>query len=278
MEERYAKVNGVNLCYLIDGEGFPVILIHGYGAKKEVWKPQIVDLSKYFKVIAYDIRGIGKSERPDYPYTMDILADDLKGLLDFLGIKKSHIIGRSLGGMIAQNFALKYPEYVEKLVLITTNSGVPDESAVDMMIESAVNELNLMRENPEKAFLQKAKLVFHHDFRRKIFSNPEQEFYGGWSLKKQIEESMINPPEEKDLRNLGHAIKTHNTRDRLDKIKAPTLLIAGSHDRLTPRNVMELINKKIQNSKLIVLEKAGHFLNISRAEEVNRLILDFLNK
>ena len=125
--------NGIKLCHESTGDEFPVILIHGYGSGKEIWKPQVKDLSKRYRVITFDMRGAGGSDRPNFPYTMDILADDIKGLMDGLGIERAHVGGRSLGGMIGQNFTLKYPNHVEKLILITTNAGMPTEEVARRM-------------------------------------------------------------------------------------------------------------------------------------------------
>ena len=80
----FAIANGIKLCYEMKGEGFPVIFIHGFGSKKEIWKPQVVEISKKFKVIIFDLRGTGESDRPDIPYTMKMMADDVNGLLEAL--------------------------------------------------------------------------------------------------------------------------------------------------------------------------------------------------
>ncbi|MFW9876350.1 MAG: alpha/beta fold hydrolase, partial [Candidatus Thorarchaeota archaeon] len=103
MKEAFAHVNGIKFCYEIHGNGDPVLLVHGFGAKKESWIAQTSPLVKHFKVIRFDNRGAGKSDRPDASYTMEIFADDINGLLDHLEIEKTHIIGWSLGGMIVQN-------------------------------------------------------------------------------------------------------------------------------------------------------------------------------
>ena len=117
MTELFAELKGVKICYELKGKGYPVILVHGFGAKKEDWIAQFGPLSEKFKVIRFDNRGAGKSDRPKTPYTMEVFADDIKGLMDYLKIKKAHIIGWSLGGMIVQNFVLKYPNYVNKLTM-----------------------------------------------------------------------------------------------------------------------------------------------------------------
>ena len=98
MTELFADVNDIKICYDILGEGEPVVLIHGFSDRKEHWRAQIGDLSRYFKVIRIDNRGAGKSDRPDGAYSMEIYADDIKGLLDHFDIEKTHIIGHSLGG------------------------------------------------------------------------------------------------------------------------------------------------------------------------------------
>ena len=97
----FADVNGIKICYEIHGDGYPVILVHGFGSKKEAWVAQTSPLAEYFKVITFDNRGAGKSDRPDGPYTMEIYADDIRGLMDFLKIEKAHVLGWSLGGMLS---------------------------------------------------------------------------------------------------------------------------------------------------------------------------------
>ena len=137
----FAIINGVKLSYRVYGTGFPVILIHGYGAKKEIWNPQIVELRKKYKVITFDIRGTGESDRPNMHYTMKMLAEDVNGLTDSLQIEKAHIVGRSFGGMIAQNFTLLFPQKVEKLVLIATNYGRTDTEWVEIPKNGRLEEL-----------------------------------------------------------------------------------------------------------------------------------------
>ena len=110
MTELFAEVNDIKICYEINGEGAPVILLHGFAMYKEFWLPQIGELSKYFKLITIDFRGCGKSTHPIEPYKIIDVLEDLKGLLDYLNVEKAHMIGHSYGGMIAQNFALKFPE------------------------------------------------------------------------------------------------------------------------------------------------------------------------
>ena len=272
----FANINGINLSYRIYGNGFPVILIHGYGAKKEVWKPQIVELSKKFKVITFDLRGTGESYRPNISYTMKILAEDVNALIDFLQIEKAHIIGRSFGGMIAQNFTLLYSKKVEKLVLIATNYGRADTEWVEIPKNGRLEEIENLKHDPLKAFKQKSKWVFHIKFRKEMEANPTKKFYNIFSMEDLIRESTINPSRPQDIINQAEAMKTHYTLEKLGEIKNKTLLIAASHDRQTPVSVMMEMNKIIPNSELKIINEAGHFMTLSRASEVNRIILEFL--
>ena len=272
----FAIVNGVKLSYRIYGSGFPVILIHGYGAKKEIWKPQIVDLRKKFKVIAFDLRGTGESDRPNIHYTMKMLAEDVNGLTDFLLIEKAHIIGRSFGGMIAQNFTLLFPQKVEKLVLIATNYGRTNTEWVEIPKNGRLEEVETLKHDPLKAFKQKSKWVFHIKFRKEMEANPTKKFYDIFSMEDLIRESTVNPSRPQDIINQAEAMKTHYTLEKLGEINHKTLLIAASHDRQTPVSVMSEMNKRIPNSELKIINEAGHFITLSRASEVNKIILDFL--
>ena len=272
----FAKINGLKLSYLIYGTGFPVIFIHGYGAKKEIWRTQVVDISKKFKTITFDLRGTGESDRPNIPYTMNMLADDVKGLMDFIGVEKVHLIGRSFGGMIAQHFVLQYPEKVEKLILIATNFGRTDTDWVEIPKKGRLEEIETIKSNPQKAFKQKSRWVFHVKFRKEMEANPSKRFFNIFSMEDLIRESTINPSRSQDVINQAEAMKTHYTLERLHEIKNKTLLIAASHDRQTPVSVMTEMRKRIPNSELKVINEAGHFMTLSRASEVNDIILTFL--
>jgi pimeloyl-ACP methyl ester carboxylesterase len=274
----FAITKGVKLSYRIYGTGFPIIFIHGYGAKKEIWKPQVLEISKRFKVIIFDLRGTGESDRPNIPYTMKMLANDVSDLMDYLKIKKAHIVGRSFGGMIAQNFALIYSDKIERLVLIATNYGRKDTDWVEIPKNGRLAELEALKQDPLKAFKEKSKWVYHIKFRKEMEANPTKKFHNAFSMEDLIRESTINPSRPQDVINQAEAMKTHYTLERLDEIQHKTLLIAASHDRQTPVSVMNEMNAKIPNSELKVIQAAGHFMTLSRAPEVNKLIMEFLEK
>ena len=276
MTELFADLKGLKICYEIKGKGYPVILVHGFGGKKESWIAQFGPLSEKFKVIRFDNRGAGKSDRPKTKYTMEVFADDIKGLMDYLKIKKAHIIGWSLGGMIVQNFVLKYPDYVNKVVLINTNYGFPDEQGPTVYKQMRLDELERLKKDPVKSFWDGAITSYHRTFRKKMEANSKKNFYGLWSVEDLIKESIIDPSTTEDIETQANALMTHNTFERLGDIKNGTLALTASHDRLTPKSVMIEIHEKIPNSTLKVIDKAGHGAPLSRAPEVNEMIIDFL--
>ena len=276
MKPTFALINGINICYEIHGEGEPILLVHGFGSKKESWIAQTEPLAKHFKVIRFDNRGAGKSDRPDDPYTMKVFADDINALLDFLGIEKTHIIGWSLGGMIVQNTVLKYPQRVNKMVLINTNYGTPDESGAEMYKDMRLNSLKLINEDPVKAFWQSTRTSYHIKFRKQMEAEPTKKWYGLWSVDDLIQNDITDPPTEKDIIMQAGAVSTHNTLEKLHEIKNDTLLITSSHDRIMPQSVMEEMHGKIPNSTLKVVDKAGHASPLSRAPEINKMIIEFL--
>ncbi len=272
----FAYVNGINLSYEVKGTGFPVIFIHGFGSKQEIWKPQIKELSEKFKTITFDLRGTGKTDRPNYFYSMKMFVVDIINLMNFLQIQKAHLIGRSFGGMIAQHFALSYPERLDKLILIATNYGKPDTEWVEILKNNRLEEIKLLEISPEKAFWNKSRWVFHQNFQKELKNNPKKKYFNLFSVEDLIKESTINPSRPQDIINQAEALKKHYTLEKLEQIKNKTLLIAASHDRLTPKSVMIEMHKKLPNCTLKIIENAGHFMTLSRAPEVNKIILDFL--
>ena len=124
-----AKVNGIDIYYEIHGSGEPLLLIEGLGYSAWMWYKQIPTLSEQYKVIVFDNRGAGNTDKPDSEYSIEIMADDAAGLLRTLGIESAHMLGVSLGGFIAQELALRHPDMSKSLTLVSTNSGSPRPSS-----------------------------------------------------------------------------------------------------------------------------------------------------
>ncbi|MFX1257729.1 MAG: alpha/beta fold hydrolase [Promethearchaeota archaeon] len=276
----FANVNNIKICYEIQGDGYPLILVHGFGSKKETWIAQVCPLSEHFKVIAFDNRGAGKSERPDGPYTMEIYADDISSLMDFLRIEKAHIMGCSLGGMIVQTFVLNYPKRVNKVVLINTTykvvGGKDDTKFSEMYVKMRLENLELQKQDPLEAFWQTARVSYYRKFRKEMVIEPKKKFYGLWSVEDIIKQHTIDPPTPRDIVNQANALEGFNTLERLNSIKNKVLLLTASHDRIMPKIASIEMLKRIPNSELKIIDNAGHGSPKSRAPEINRIVIDFL--
>lgn len=268
------EVNNVKIAYDIYGEGEPLILIHGYSYNKSVWIAQIDALSKNFKLITLDLRGSGESSHPEDPYTMDTLVEDLKGFMNVLKIEKAHLMGWSLGGMIIQNFVLKYPERANKLILIATHAGGSDLPGGNFLRDSIIDIYELRKTDPRLAFFKLARLIHSTKFRKKLEKNIEEKIHELVTLEELIKDFIGNQANPLDLKYLADL--KHDTLNRLDEIKNNTLILAGAKDRLISVLMAEQMNDKMSNSSLEVIESAGHMLFFEEAPKVNQIIIDFL--
>lgn len=281
MTDLFAEVNGIKLCYDIHGEGEPVVLVHGFSDRKEHWRAQVGELSKHFKVIRLDNRGAGKSDRPDGDYSMKIYASDIAGLLDFLGIEKTYIVGHSLGGMIVQNFLIYFPEKVKKAILINTipgvtPPGVPNEQGLKMYRESALKDIDLRKKDPLNHYLKGAKRSFTRKFYKEMVEYPDKKFHGIWTVKDLAMERIENGPTKKDIIHQAEALATHNVYEELPNVQTEVLIIAAEKDKTCPLTMNEKIHELLPNSKIIVLENAGHQSVLEFPSIINKHIIDFL--
>ena len=224
-------------------------------------------------VIALDNRGVGNSSRPNYPYTMNMFVDETKALLDYLGIQqKIHLCGISMGGMIAQNFVLKYPDMVKTLILLSTTACHRVEFSQPIMEEyrAIMQDLDL-----EEGFRKKLDLMFSESFIRRV--------NGDEVLRNTLFDTLMiksaSNASWQDLENRGAALLAHDTRENLQKITQPTLIIHGTEDKYIPLEDAYLLDEKIPNSKLITLEGFGHgSILVEDAEKVNNLIWNFIQE
>ena len=260
------KVGDINIYYEIHGEGETLVLIMGIGGSIGSWFRAIPVLSREYRVVAFDNRGTGRSDKPDIPYTMEMMVEDTAGLLEAIGVDAAHILGISMGGGIAQEFALRYPERVTSLILGCTSCGGTHSIRLD---EAAAAALSLAASRlpilaPEERTREMIPFFFVQEF---IDNNPDfiEEF-----LAKALE---YPAPLHGLMRQAGAAIDTY---DRLPQIKAPTLVIAGDTDRMINVDNSRLLASRIPNAELVILENVGHAFSI--AGEAEKIILDFLRR
>jgi pimeloyl-ACP methyl ester carboxylesterase len=146
----------------------------------------------------------------------------------------------------------------------------------DLTKDSQIQGLELRKSDPDKEFWDYAKVVFHPKFRKQLQANPSKKWYGIWSAEDLKNRRLSDPPTAKDVENQAYALSTHNTTSRLQEIKNPTLILAASHDRACPKSELMFMHEKIPNSTFVLIEKSGHFSFLSKAPEINQILLKFL--
>lgn len=261
----FARVNGVNLYYEEHGVGEPVLLIMGFGGNTQGWVGQIPELSRHFHVIAFDNRGAGQSDKPEAPYSMEVFADDAAGLLTYLGIESAHVVGVSMGGMIAQHLALRYPDRVRTLVLGCTTPGGPRAASPSPDVLAAF-QAGGREQDPRKA----AELAFSYMYSDGFVTRNRERL-----LQRAEEVAHLRAPEV-GLRGHLQAVMGHDTLDRLHEIRVPTLVITGNADPLVPPENSRLIAEHIPGARLVEFPGLKHGFFLEAADEVNGTIIAFV--
>ena len=263
------KVGDIDIYYEVHGEGEPLVLIMGYGSDIGWWFRQIPALSQEYRVVVFDNRGAGRSDKPDIPYTMEMMARDVAGLLDVIGIDSAHIYGVSMGGYIAQHFALCYSKRVTSLILGCTSFGGSHRVKSPPEIRDLLHNYERIKQlTPEEHARETLDVIVSPEFIRN-----NQDVVGQF-IRKVTE--YVTPVH--GLIRQKEAIDSHNTYDRLPKMKAPTIVICGDADRMIPVENSRLLASRIPNAELIMLEKIGHGFFLEAADEANKVILDFLRR
>ena len=255
------KTNNVETYCEVHGDGIPLVLIPGVGACYKLWQPQIEAFSKHFKVIVYDVRGHGESSGYNEKYSIQLFASDLKFLLDNLGITKAHLCGLSMGGLIAQQFAIDYPTAVDKLILVGTFCHIPIWGKILISFGRALNRIVLTFISMERY----AKMAAKGLFRKK-----EQEQLRDFFIREEVVKIS-----KKELFKVIDATYSFDSLKRLKEIKSPTLILNAEGEK-GERQQAEILHREIKNSRKELILDAFHATNLEKPEEFNTLILEFL--
>jgi len=271
-----ARVGAIDLYYDEQGGGDPLLLVMGLAADSAAWMFQLPDFARHYRTIVFDNRGVGRSAKPPGPYTIHEMADDTAGLLDVLGIARAHVVGVSMGGMIAQELALRHPDRVRGLVLACT---YPEPDAeVERQREFSVAQfggtvaadgemrIDLTALDPMLFFQHLLPRVFNQAFIDQELPKLMQLFSGALQYGFSMEA----------LLGQVAAVMGHRATERLHQIKARTLVITGDADLLIPPANSRVLAENIPNAKLVTIPGGSHGFNFETPERFNREVLDFL--
>lgn len=247
--------NNGQIYYEVTGFGEPIVFVHGFTLDHTMWQPQIDFFSKDYQVITYDARGFGRSSLPTSPYDH---TEDLQALLEHLHIEHAHIVGLSMGGRIATNFTLAYPEMVRSLTLM--DSALDGyKSEVDWNVHAKEHGLEQAKEN-----------WLNHELFAVTQKRPEVvralrgivEDYSGWH--------WLNHDPQRSARI--------RARNQLHEVAKPTLIMVGEGDLTYFHNISNVLAAEIPNAQKVVVPSAGHMVNMEAPDEVNRLLASFIAK
>ena len=252
--------------YESHGDGDPLVLIRGLGSNADHWYAQVPDLSRHYRVITFDNRGIARSTDPGGPFTIPDMAEDTIRLMNALGIEQAHVLGLSLGGMVAQEIAIGHPERIKGLILVVTLYGGQHQ----VLAEDTVREKlqRMLVDGSLDARIMALDVFFAP---RTIKERPQ-------ILQAYAEVSMKHPAGMEILQRQWEAASRHDTYDRLDRIKTPTQVLTGEEDVLIPPGNSEILAERIPDAELLVIPGGGHQIMIEQPQACNLAIFDFLQK
>lgn len=271
------RVDDIEIYFELYGSGDPLVLIAGTGISCAPWRVfQVPEFSKHYQVLIYDHRGLGRTDKPDMPYTTRLFARDCAGLMEALGIPKAHIMGHSMGGRVAQWLALDYPEKVRSLVLSGTGSGKYSDELEDyprgVPIDTCVE------------LIEKGYEKYQHDHWGPGFMFTDKFVREQPEVVKKFQDLIVEevPPLKCYLRHII-ARQCHETTEFIQQIKAPMLVIVGSKDTReggTGNHVAssKALAEKIPNAELVIVEGGKHGYLREMPEKGHPPILDFLRR
>jgi len=233
------RVNGIDIYYEIHGQGEPLVLLEGLASDHSAWVPHLDELTKHFRCLIFDIRGMGQTDKPKSEYTTRIYADDTAMLMEAAGFTNAHLVGLSMGACIAQELCLAYPDKVRSMVLV---SGW---ARADNYFTELVNLWIQMAERAESNVMWTDILLW--SFSAKMYNERPKDIQ---TLKDELNQAGISL---QAFVRQARSLLTHDAFDRLSQVKAPTLILVGSEDIFTPYRLAEELHRAIPGSQLEVL-------------------------
>jgi pimeloyl-ACP methyl ester carboxylesterase len=264
----HASVDGIRLYYEEVGEGVPLVFVHEFAGEVESWRPQVQFFARRYRTIAYNARGYPPSDVPDDPaaYSQERAVEDIRGVLDHLGISKAHLCGLSMGGYAVLHFGLTYPDRAHSLVVAGCGYGSGDREAFRRDSSQVVKRF-------EDEGMARVADWYSRGPTRVQFQDKDPK---GWQ--EFHDRLAAGSARSHALTMQGVQMKrpsVFDLGDRMEALRVPTLVVTGDEDEpcLEPALFMK---RKIASAGLVVLPRAGHTINLEEPEAFNRAVLDFL--
>lgn len=260
------RVGDIEIYHEIHGHGEPLLLIMGLGSDLAGWMFQVLEFSKRHRVVSFDNRGVGRTDAPGAPYSIEMMAGDAAGLMEALGIESAHVLGISMGGFVAQELAMRHPRRVRSLILAATGTHVDARGAFQLDVWRRLTAAGGDRE----LFIREGLPWLYTE---RFFEN------------ERVVESMIKMrlayPYAQSAAAYARQIDaclSFDSRGRLGSITAPTLVMVGARDNLFPVERSEELADGIRDAELSVLEGCAHGFPIETPEAFNETVLSFLER
>ncbi|MBN1939211.1 MAG: alpha/beta hydrolase [Candidatus Aminicenantes bacterium] len=262
---RLIKVGDISIAYRVFGSGDPLVLIMGYGSTMELWEPGLIrSLSASHQVILFDNRGMGNSEAGQRPFSIEQFADDTAGLVEALGLGKVHLLGWSMGALIAEEVALRHPQKVDKLILYASQCRADLYPPAPEIIQKMTDTSG----TPEEQGMRFISVLFPADWLQSHGPRLQEIFY----------RPMGNIPPEIVGRQSEAIDSWKGCCERLGEIKHPALVIAGADDVLVPAQNSRYLAEKLPKARLALFENNGHGLMFQSPDLFAGAVTEFLKK
>lgn len=258
-----ANLNGIDIYYELHGQGEPLVLIAGFSCDHLFWTGMLDELSKHFQVLIFDNRAIGRTKDSGNSFTLETMADDTLALIKHLELKRPHIVGHSMGGMVAQIISRKYPHEINKQIIL--NSTTKINFASIMVIQGTIN---FFKDNVPIEHVIDASLPWFYS--SQFLANPKNVA----ALKALIVNNPF-PQSITDFERQYHALKSANTEAWLHEIKSTTLVVVSENDIVIFPAESKIIHHKIPGATLAIIP-GGHSSPVERPQQVNNAIIKFL--
>ena len=261
-----STTDGTRIHYEVTGKpgATPVLMIQGLGASKNAWNLQRIAMATRFRIISFDNRGAGRSDKPTEPFTLEQMADDAIAVLDAAGIETAHVVGASMGGVISQIVAVKYPQRVRSLTLVCTacRNHLWRQELLQSWAKTA-EEKGMIEVGKEAA----QWVMSPRSFRRLV---PAFTWMGPLAALR---------PRHSFVSQIHAILDTREDLvDQLSTITSPTMVVVGNQDILTPRGDSEEIAERIPNAELVVISGAAHGLMMEHSSTFNKILIEFLQR